>query len=217
MVYTRRSRRSRRATRPRRYRSNAGSKALAMVRSLRSKMAMEKKYYDSAFGAVVSNVGSVQGLCEIPQGDTQTSRDGGQVKFDSIFLRCQAVNAGAGLPQTLRFLLVEDKQPNAAYPVGTDVLDTFDIMSLSNIENAYRFRIWQDKRIVITPQFANDSANKVWQKWVSLRKYNKRVRYTDATDVPSSGSNFFLLMVSDQAPVSTLSVAVQARLRFFDN
>jgi len=221
--YSRYSRRSRpyrrRFTRRSRYsRARPARAALGMVRALRSKLALEKKFFDTTISGTINDTGSITSLCNIPQGDTASARDGNQVKFDSLFLRWQINATGAAGKVTVRLMIVEDKAPQSSLPAGTGFLETFDTISLANMANTYRFRIWMDKRIQLDSQGNSGyvPASVVLDKYIRLR--NKRARYTDATDDPSSGSNFFLAMVSTDPAINDLvDVAVQARLRYYDN
>lgn len=200
----------------RRPRVRRANPAVRMVRQLKSRLALEKKFDDTAITELIDTGASVTSLTSIPQGDTASDRDGGQVKYDSLFMRATVTLPASGIAASARVMLVEDKQPNGAAPTITDVLLSSSPVSLTNMSNSYRFRIHMDK--VYNFAAIGVETNPI----VYLRKYlkinSRRARYSGASGVPFSGSAFYLMTVgSGVADGTQPTIAGACRIRFYDN
>lgn len=77
----------------------------------------EKKSFDSGFGSTVDNVGTVTKLTTIPQGDTDSSRQGDHIKLHEVQLWAQ-VNY-ADTTNAVRLLIIRwNQDDSSAAPSG---------------------------------------------------------------------------------------------------
>lgn len=117
--------------------------------------AIEKKFFDTAVSFLVDSTGEVPASGQwalIPQGDTESTRDGRKATIKSIQFRGVAVfspGAGATACTTMYFYVVQDTQCNGAAAAVTDVF-TSNVLgtALINLNNSGRFRIL--KKIVVS-------------------------------------------------------------------
>lgn len=100
----------------------------------------EKKFVDVSTTVNADDVGSVTLLNGMTQGTSQSTRIGNKISMTSVQFRLAAFN-GATTTQSpiMRFLVVYDKQTNAATPAITDILVASTVVSPMNLANRDRF------------------------------------------------------------------------------
>lgn len=103
-------------------------------------MYKEKKFRDVNQVISADDTGSFTLLNGMAQGTSQSTRIGNKISMTSILLRLAAFNgeAGASAP-IIRYLIVYDKQTNAATPAITDVLTAATVLAPMNLANRDRF------------------------------------------------------------------------------
>lgn len=111
----------------------------------------EKKFFDTAitfsFDTTMeaSSTAATGGILLIPQGDTQSTRDGRQCVIKSVQVRGTLLfNPGAGaVGSTYAFMyMILDTQANGAYPAITDIFTSnMAELNMLNLNNSGRFRI----------------------------------------------------------------------------
>lgn len=129
----------------------------------------ETKYFDklittvgignSMAAAVVSPAGGIIG--SLATGNTSLTRVGKKIRLMSLRVKArlqmpaQALTAGGLAPQSIRFAIVRDKEPQgAAIPINSDVFSTVanaaaDLMGFQNQNNIGRWQVLHDKIVVI--------------------------------------------------------------------
>ncbi len=100
--------------------------------------------------SVVLSGGEVQNqIFVVPTGDTDQSRDGKKITITSIFIRFQFTlpsNLSFGDTfDTLRVILLIDKQANGALPAVSQILESPDIQGFRNLDETHRFRTLLDR------------------------------------------------------------------------
>ncbi len=222
--YKRRYKKKTRYSRSTRYMSQGHSalalagQALTVAYGVKKLMNVEFKFHDVQFtSANISTSAKITELTNIPQGDTDQSRDGAQVKLTKINIRYM-ITAHASDPTTLvRVMLVHDRQTNQAIYEILDLLqDTSandSICSLLNLDNKYRFAILYNKVHTFSDNWKEASFHEI------NKTLNLKIRYDnstpDITDLTSSSLS--LVMISTSASTNFPVATVFARLRYVDN
>jgi len=141
------------------------------------------KFLDTTLGSTaIADTGIVLNNCLniIPQGDTESQRNGRKVVVRSINIRGMvrndpATNEGSTADR-VRFLLYLDKQANGGAAAVTDLLETATINSFNNLANKSRFTVLMDKVVdLAAPAGANaDATTPVFgldiQSWAFYKK-----------------------------------------------
>jgi hypothetical protein len=187
----------------------------------------EDKFHDvDADQAPVSASGDIKGsLLTIPQDTTEDGRIGRQVFLKKVSLRFWAGLAGtndiAATFDTVRIMLICDKQCNGANPSVTDVLESGDWMAFNNLANKGRFHTYFDKKIMLnalagggntTNNTRTAAVGKYFEKHVKL---NLPIEYDSDTGAVTEirSNNVFLLYITDQG---LATVECSMRFRYSD-
>lgn len=192
-------------------------------------MSQELKYHDlTANDGVVDANGDTVALNLIPQGVTATTRVGRVCTIKSIGYHWCAVlpdivSVSNVVSDTMRIMLVLDKQANGAMPSITDVLTTATFQSFNNLANSKRFRVLYDKNIVLNPTgiSLNVAGTGFAHGEVAIRgsfykKCNIPIEYSSTTGAIGEvkSNNLFLLYISAAGLVGMQGTL---RLRFTDS
>lgn len=130
----------------------------------------EWKYADFAISTAVNNGGSIGVINALAPGTGASQRIGVKVTLRSIEMRLVAnCDLVGGLAQTNRFLLLMDRQANAAAPNLADFLNPATYLGIRNLVNRKRFRIMLDKAYELTP-VAGDYARKNFKIYMKFRR-----------------------------------------------
>lgn len=175
----------------------------------------EWKYIDTIQLATASvSAGALTLINGCTQGDGPSNREGTQIFIKSIQVRLRsefnALDASAG---PMRFVIIQDKQPNGAAPTVGNIYSTATagvIDALRNLDNRKRFKILADRTYVMsqngTPGFQDD----IYLKKPITVQYNSG----NAGVVSDISSNsVYILVASDQAANGPFT-AFYARVRF---
>lgn len=171
----------------------------------------EKKYFAVSSGGpqTVDSTGTITSISNIPQGDTDNTRDGDQAYIRSLELFWEA--DAADVFNVLRLLVVQWYP--ATTPLVTDILLTTGVdgfMSPYNHDQRFQFRVIYDKRVTISTD--RPAAN----FRVRLRRFGRRrIQYLGGT---TDGQNkLYLLKISDSGAVSHPFIQNFTKLNFSDN
>lgn len=172
---------------------------------------VEKKYNDVTVSSNPSSSGALSTLAGVGQGDTASDREGISVKWTSIHMQCSLIMHNSATHTIVRMMILIDKQPNGSLASITDVLESADINSFNNKNNAYRFKTLMNRKYTLNSEYPEKSAK-------FNRKLSLHTRYTGSASSVSAinSNNIIFLIVSDEA-TNTPSVNLEFRLRFVDN
>lgn len=167
----------------------------------------EKKYYPYDNTSTVSTTGNMLFLSSIPQGDTDTTRDG-----DSIYIRSIQINftvAYADAYNQLRFILFQWLPQTT--PTLADILlhPTYPTISVFNHDSRRNYRILKDRRCIVD---ADDPTCML--KIYSYNKFIRKIQYTGGTTV--GNNNIYCLAVSDSNVVNDPSISWSGKINFTD-
>ncbi len=193
------------------------SKSLAVATTLKKLINVEFKFHDVQITATaVSTTATISQLTNIPQGDTDITRDGAQVKVTRLNLKYLLASHASAANTAVRLMLVLDKQTNGAiYAIADLLADTTAndiIVSGLNLDNKYRFRVLYNQVVLLNNEGWNNKYH------VINKQLQQRLRFESST--PSiadlnSGSLSFVI-VSNQT-TNTPLVTMFSRIRYVDN
>lgn len=187
----------------------------------------ELKFLDTAQSVTTpGNNGTVYtNLVVIPQGDTESMRNGRKVQLKSISIRgslyIEPQTSTANTSDVVRIMLVQDKQANGLVFTAPMVLaGTPTYNNFRNLANTSRFNVLYDKSFVINSVggVAADTfeTRKVWN---INRKLNLPMEY-DATATTGAittqrSNSLAILAISENGALSKIDYT--ARVRYSDN
>jgi len=183
----------------------------------------ELKFFDTALSFNIDATGEVPAtgqLALIPQGDTQSTRDGRQATIKSIQINavCNAVPAAAAASSSIAYIyLILDKQCNGAAAAATDVLTSANFYeAMFNLANNDRFLIMRKWVLNFTSTAGVTTAyNNVAQQINFYKKCNIPITWSSTTGaITEIRSNNLFLLAGSFGGDDTISVAGTCRLRF---
>ncbi len=196
---------------------------LAMqVRKLKSLMNVEQKFFDvtSAATNIVDGVGAIVQLTNMPQGNTDITRNGAQVKLTSwTFKAIVTISPSIAVDgDSITVMLIEDKQTNQAIYTTADLLasvaNLISVVSSLNLDNKFRFKV--HKRWIF--QLNSSSGPRKVLKFYKKLGNDLKLRFDGST--PSiadlTTKSLSLLVISDAA-TNVPQITFFNRLRFVDN
>lgn len=137
---------------------------LKSLRRSRVLVPQELKFFDTAVNFTFDLTGEIPASGQwalIPQGDTESTRDGRLATIKSIQFRGKIINVDntAPLQGILYLWVVLDRQANGAAAAFTDVFDSTDAVScMIELNNSKRFRILK-KLVFPMAQLLGDGAD----------------------------------------------------------
>lgn len=200
---------------------------------------LEKKYHDFLFEDAIipesltssalafynaESSTAFNSITAIPAGDGHYQREGNEITLDSLYIKGKVytvseTTGGGYLPQTVRVMVVMDKQNNSSGSPGiADILDTspalvptFDhsaVFCYRNLENIDRFAILHDETFDLN-SFANpwwdgtskqtNAATKMINIQIKKGIKGQKVHYMGASQSNGNqtSNNIFLFMIVD--------------------
>lgn len=185
----------------------------------------ELKFLDTALSFTPDTTGEVVATGQInlvPQGDTESGRDGRKIVVKSIRIRGGVINIDNAASKLDAWMyLVLDRQCNGAAAAATDVLSSTNFgASLPNLANVERFQILKRWRVTCAPaagvaaSFANSSA-----AFDIYKKCNIPILFDNSVTtgaITSIRSNNLFLMCGSILGDDLWQVTGTSRIRFTD-
>lgn len=154
-------------------------------------------------------------LCNpIQQGSGPSNRLGRRVTFKSFQIRYTVGRSSGSGPSQVRFLVVYDRQSNAATPTNTDILliDRFD--SPMNLANADRFVVLIDE---VSESRQSTSLNISGQRYVKMALDGLYTANLGTSADYTQGAIYLLIASNDEsAGTDTTPVDCVTRIRYVD-
>lgn len=182
----------------------------------------ENKFFDTTLGFTVDATGEVPATGQlnlIPQGDTESTRDGRQCSIDSIQIKATVYldpAAGAGTSQAC-LMLVQDTQCNGAAAAAGDVMTGTNFsVNMINLANSKRFKIIKKWDMSFNPGAGVNGAIAPMIKYIKYyKKCNVPLEFSAATGALTEiKSNNLFLLASSVATDDVIVVNGTCRLRF---
>jgi len=183
----------------------------------------EMKFFDTANSFLFDSTGEVPAtgqLALIPQGDTESTRDGRQCTIKSVQIRGYFKNvpaAGATSPAIAYLYLVLDKQANGAAAGVTDLFTSANMWdNMLNLANSDRFRIL--KKWVV-PLNAGAGVTTAYDNTVKVLEFYKRcnipMSFSSTTGaITEIRSNNLFLMAGAAVVDDQIAFEGRTRVRF---
>lgn len=173
----------------------------------------EQKYYDQFNSYTILNAGTQFISCNnLAQGDGASQRTGNGVANKSLTIRINASHNPAGADyMNLRVMLVKDKQPNGAFPVGGTLLQNVSFQSGLNDSQLLRFKVLADRTLPLSISGPMTSNIVIRKKLKDFTRYSGNVN--SIADIQTNA--YWLFLISDQAasgPIFTYNI----RYKFSD-
>lgn len=192
---------------------------------------VELKTYDTETTTTDLLAGSMytRNIAAVAIGDTGKTRDGKDIFVTSLMARVHVSFNDSGVilkdSSKVRILLVQDRQTSnrSATPGYGDIMDTAttfrnDMLAFRNLSNADRFRILDDKLLVLM-----DAVNTQEQVVSFYHQFKKPVKcsFTNTLGTPTitemAGNTFYLFALSDASTATKYpSFSAMTRIRFTD-
>jgi len=175
----------------------------------------EKKYIDTSISSTFNTTGAFTLLNACVPGSDAINRIGRRIKIKSILVRMYGNMGSTPANDVIRFMLVVDKQANAAAPAVTDILVSASSASTNNLNNRARFVSLLDWIGVI-----DQVACTIFSKVIFLRKdlittFNAGSAGTIA-DI-QTGSLYALQLGINASGTSATTCVGRVRVRFEDD
>lgn len=179
----------------------------------------ETKFLDTSGVETFTAAGLVTGnLNVIPQGDGQSERVGRKVEVKSIHVLAKLIlsptSAAVGA-NTVRVILIQDKQANGAAFTVTDYLTTQSDLSHKNLENSNRFHCYFDQRVEMNA-FGVNELQHTFEKFVKCKIPIEFDSSAASGAIATQRSNSLaMLLIADTGLTTTFNYTV--RIRYTDN
>lgn len=198
------------------------------IAKLQSKLGQaEVKFFDKVIDQTqISATGIMASqLFTLSEGDSQSQRHGRKVHLTSIqwngVVTLESTNLPAHATDTVRLLILRDRQANRALPGITDILVQPQWESYRNLENKSRFSIIYEKRISLYGAVSGDGSltitSPVEKNFRMFRKLNIPILYNDSANTgviaTINSNNVVCLLISRNARVNIESCM---RFRYTD-
>ncbi len=150
----------------------------------------ELKFFDTTIGGGIAATMAIFNLTKVPQGNGESERIGRKFIIEKISINYHislpAKTVASSTSDTMRVMLILDKQTNGAKFVATDLIDTDSIFSFNNLSNSNRFRILYKKNVDLAAGGAAD--NDVNFVFSEASKY---LMFTILVEIPIEYDNSF--------------------------
>lgn len=149
---------------------------------------------------------AVASLVGIKQSTTKNTRIGNRLSIYRIRVKGQILLPTEVEGDTVRMMLVLDKQANGATPNVNTVLEgngaggAATLTDFLNMDNADRFQVLKDKQISINPLIgvSSTSSSPMYLHWKMSHKCNLRIDYSSTAGAVTEykSNNLFLIFIS---------------------
>lgn len=191
------------------------NKALKLAKYAISNLNVEKKLTDTSASTVsVANSFGYVCLNSLLQGDTDSTRNGDQVKFKSILTRIKVAIHASATHSLCRFMLVIDHQPNGAAPTSTQLFEvSSNLISPINKDHSHRFQVIYSK---FTSLDLNSSTSETFiEKFIKLDL--KTLYKSNNGNVSDITTNSIYFVYASDEPIYPPEMNYYFRLRYIDN
>lgn len=185
------------------------------VKKLKDAINVEYKFIDTTTNSNIDYNGTIVNLNSIPQGDSQSERDGMSVKCQTLTLKGYLEDGGTSTMQ--RVIVFWDKD-NTITNVS-DFLDSgmvgsnFACLANKQYTNRFKSKTLYDQCWTVDP--ASSGANRMFKKVI---KVDRHTTFNGATLNDISSGRLKMLLISNQAPATSVPLfRIASRLSYTDN
>lgn len=173
----------------------------------------ENKYHDTLLSVTEEYGGSVYSISDVPQGDTDITRDGDQFVQRALRIRGKVVVADSH--NLLRMLVFRWKQDDT--PTVSDLLSSTYVGSVRAPYSPYHHDGRTNFTVLFDKTYLTDSyktAVQIDTKWINLR--NKK-QYMTAGSSTAGKNKIYVMIISDSAAEPSPLCDIVSRLTFTDS
>lgn len=174
----------------------------------------EWKHFTNAYTNTISTAGSVTSVSEVPQGDTDTTRDGDMIQVSSMNYRYSVQSADS---ENLIRIIFFQWHTSLAVPGVTNVLNIpvgYEELAMYETDQAgHEFKILYDQTHALNAQYSGAVDQRVFIGKVQIPR--KKVQYRGGG---LNGSNkVYALIISDSVAISHPTIKLVTKLNYMDN
>lgn len=181
--------------------------AYAMVKRLNNVVNVEYKFLDQLYTIAPDHFGDLTVLNPIPQGDTDSTRDGDSVKLQNLTIRGRFL--GSGTSDQVRVIIFHDKANSISTPSDyIGIGNTAAVLNPKNYDNRFLTKVLYDRTHMI--QTTNQQAQ--FEKVIRL---NFHTQFSNGTTTVVSGA--LKMIVLGTPATATTGFNMVSRLTYTDN
>lgn len=218
--YRRRNYRRRRYPRrpykkPMRYKvADMAYKGFVLAKKVAKLVNVEMKHHDFMVDGTNTAAGQLITLNQVPQGDTDQSRDGDSLKMQKMVLKLNAIKAAGATDTFVRFILFHDPQ-NSTANVAPDFLEPTYI-NTNRAHLSHKDKDNQFKTKKIWDQTYRLDANKTSIQLEKVFSLSHHTQYEAGTTTINSGA-LKLIIINNEVSTNFPTIRFVNRLFFTDN
>ncbi len=192
-------------------------RALAMAKYLKGIVNVEYKIMNTQnTGTAITVTPIITAITNLQQGDTNTTRDGSNVKVVSLYWRYILLQHASATSTFVRCMVVVDKQTNETiFEIGdllSDVTAGDGIVSPRQLDHMARFSVLYDKVHALSATGQTNSYHNFYKKMQLKLRYDANA----GTIADLTMSSIALVFISNEA-TNTPTITSFVRCRFVDN
>ncbi len=186
-------------------------KALRKVNKLARRVKPEPKFHDIGLTTLAPTIaGLITHLTAIAQGETETTRNGIQVRVFFMEFRWILVKDSVPATSTTRILIVRDnRQVESTSPTVIKILQAANPISPYTRINPKRFTVLYNKTITL-------DSTRISRRGQITRKLSFPLQYIGAASTSITKNGMYLLTESDNAATEEPSFRFTIRIRYSD-
>jgi hypothetical protein len=193
--------------------SRLGSQALRDVSWLRQFVNTEIHNIDTTASPNFANTSTLVLLNGCTIGDTASTRTGQSIRMNALDLNCYIIGNATAVLQSVRVMVVLDKQANAAAYSPTGLLNNDNTISMYAIGGQNRYVVYKDEMYALSTA---GPLNCQFSWRVQLNQHTEYNTGTAGTIADINSNSLYLQFVCDQIANFPI-LAYYARLYFVDN
>jgi hypothetical protein len=175
----------------------------------------ERKFFDVASANAISFSGSVFPLSDIPQGDSDQTRDGDQIMPKSLEIGFQAFCADSS--NTVRVVVFRWKPFFSFHnPLASDILQSTGTstgyLSPLNHDKRKQFDLLYDHTVQMVLTMSNSVVS--WSRKIKLSAIKCQWNTGQTTDV---SNGFYVMAISDSAAIAHPQLQFYSRVNYTDS
>ncbi len=197
---------------------STASKALAVAYGIKKLLNVEFKFHDvQETSTVITETPLIIQLTNVPQGDTDQTRDGAQIKLTRITIKYVLESNATSERNIVRCILVLDKQTNQAIYTIEDILSDVSnrdiLVSGLNLDNKFRFSILYNKVHAIS---LNSPSAFFYREFT--KELDMKIRFDNSTPSIADLTSYSLSwIIVGLAQANGAALTFFSRIRYVDN
>jgi hypothetical protein len=180
---------------------------------LRQFVNTEIHYNDVTNSTNISSTSTLVLMNGLTQGDTAITRTGQSIRMNTLDINAYIIGNSTAGQQSVRILLVFDKQPNASAYTSTSLLNSDNTISPYAVGGQNRFIVYMDEMYALSTA---GPLNAQFSKRIQLNQHTEYNTGNAGTIADINSGSLYLQFVSDQA-TNVPILAYYCRLWFVDN